>query len=97
MDNKRMTKATATKELIDRVCGKAVNEDDVPAAVLNGIVKKVEANDPSGDPEFLAYFAGLHDGSTAVARRWIERDPAAALVYLAGVKVTEEYLESESA
>lgn len=94
---KPMTKEAATKELIDWVCGKAINEADVPTATIDRIEKKVKTNDPSGDLEFLAYVAGLSAGSTAVARRWVERNPASAVVYIAGAKAAEKVLKSKTA
>lgn len=97
MTTKRITKKAATKELVERVCGKAINEADVSTAPLEKIEKKIKASDPSGDPEFIAYLAGLHAGSTAVARRWIERHPASALVYAAGPKAVAKLLRSKSA
>jgi hypothetical protein len=91
----KLTKEAATEELVNGVCGKAVNEPGIDSAILDRIMKKGEQGDASGDPEFLAWLNGLHVGSTSVARRWVERHPASALTYWAGAETVKQYLENQ--
>ena len=79
-----MTKAAATKTLTEELTAKAISdhrEKRGPTPWEDRLADK----DNLADPDVLAaYLTGLHDGSTAVAHRWIESDPASAIRYWAG-------------
>ena len=60
--------------------------------------RQLETEKPvTADDVLAAYLTGVHDGSTAVAHRWVDHDPASAIRYWAGPESLKRFAEEQEA
>jgi hypothetical protein len=78
------TKEDAHK-LIDGITAKALNEDQDAADAIGLLEEKIKEAAGGGRADLLAVFiSGVHAGSVAVARKWVNAEPASAIGYWTG-------------
>ena len=72
-------------QLVDGITTRALSEDDDARDTLAMWDEKAKAKDLFTELEFVsAFFAGIHAGSVAVARKWANAEAASAIGYWSG-------------